>query len=40
LGKKKEIFQVINAFEFDLATPDDHEHKRRPSPTRGHAMPR
>lgn len=41
LGKRnrawaaKELFAVINAFEWDIATPDDAAHPRRPSPTKG-----
>ena len=31
----KELFQVINAFEWDIATPPNQEEKRRPSPTKG-----
>jgi Fic family protein len=31
-----ELFQTINAFEWDLATPEDHAEPRRPSPTQGH----
>lgn len=30
-----EVFSLINAFEFDLATPEDLDETRRPSPTRG-----
>jgi Fic family protein len=32
----KELFQVINAFEWEIATPDDPKVQRRPSPTRRH----
>lgn len=31
----KELFQVINVFEWEVATPDDPEGQRRPSPARG-----
>jgi len=40
LGKRnrawaaKELFALINAFEWDLATPDEEAQPRRPSPTR------
>lgn len=33
----KELFQAINVFEWEIATPDDSDEQRRPSPTRGHA---
>jgi Fic family protein len=31
----KDVFALINAFEWDLATPEDEAQPRRPSPTRG-----
>jgi Fic family protein len=31
----KEVFPVINAFEWDIATPVDPEEERRPSPSKG-----
>jgi hypothetical protein len=31
----KEIFQVLNAFEWEVATPHDPGEERRPSPTKG-----
>lgn len=31
----KEVFTLLNAFEWDIATPDDPDQERRPSPTRG-----
>ena len=46
LGKRnrawaaKEVFAVINAFEWDIATPDDAAQPRRPSPTRGYRATR
>jgi hypothetical protein len=43
LGKRnrawaaKEVFTAINAFEWDITTPDDVAQPRRPSPTRGYS---
>jgi Fic family protein len=31
----REVFALINAFEWELATPEDPAEERRPSPTRG-----
>jgi len=31
----QELFGVINAFEWEIATPDDPQEQRRPSPARG-----
>jgi Fic family protein len=31
-----ELFQLLNAFEWEIATPDETSNPRRPSPTRGH----